>query len=165
MLTAPDYYALADEGYKVLAKLQDYRSIPIATSYMFRRKVVVETPQLVESVLKAHIEAVKRIYDDKPFTLGVLRKYLKADDKALERLYTEAVEAKIFERVPYVPAAALTAIVERGKVETPELAKFDFKRAIDQGILDRMVDQGFFEQVFGPDIKAEVTAKRAASFR
>lgn len=165
MLTSPDYYRLQEEGFNVLAKLQDFRQIPIATSYMFRRRVVSETPHLVEAFLKSHIEAVKRIYDDKPFVLGVLKKYLKTDDKTLDRLYDETVKSQVFERVPYVPTAALAGIVQRGKAETPELATFDFRRAIDQSMIDRLADQGFFEQVFGPGIKEEVAAKRAQSFR
>ncbi|MBX9829150.1 MAG: hypothetical protein K2Y27_29690 [Xanthobacteraceae bacterium] len=165
MLTSPDYYKLADEGFRVLALLQDFRQIPIATSYMFRRKVLVETPHLVEAVIKSHVEAVKRIYDDRPFVLGVLRKQLKLDDATLERLYDETIKAQVFERVPYVTAASLKGIIERGKLETPELATHDFRRAVDQGVIDRLVDQGFFEKVFGPAIKDEVAAKRAASFR
>lgn len=165
MLTSPDYFVLQDDGFNVLAKLQDFRQIPIATSYMFRRRVLNETPQLVEALLKSHIEAVKRFYDDKPFVLGVLKKYLKVDDKTLDRLYTETVAAQVFERVPYVTATALKGIVERGKAETPELASFDFRRAIDQSPIDRLVGQGFFEQVFGPGIKDEIAAKRAQSFR
>lgn len=165
MITSPEYFRLQDEGFAVLARLQDFRQIPIATSYMFRRRVLTETPQLVEAVLKSHIEAVKRFYDDKPFILGVLKKYLKSDDKTLERLYSETVQAQVFERVPYVTGRSLQGIVERGKAETPELATFDFRRAIDQSIIDRLADQGFFEQVFGPGIKAEVASKRAQSFR
>ncbi len=165
MLTSPDYYRLEEEGFKVLAKLQDFRQIPIATSYMFRRRVMIDTPHLVEAFLKSHIEAVKRIYDDKPFVLGVLKKYLKTDDNTLDRLYDESIKSQVFERVPYVTTTALKGIVERGKGETPELATFDFRRAIDQSLIDRLADQGFFEQVFGPGIKEEVAAKRALSFR
>jgi ABC-type nitrate/sulfonate/bicarbonate transport system substrate-binding protein len=165
MLTSPDYYILEDEGYAVLARLQEFRQIPIATSYMFRRRVVIETPHLVEALLKSHIEAVKRFYDDKPFVLGLLKTYLKADEKILERLYAETVEAQVFERVPYVTRTTLTGIIERGKAETPELATFDFRRTIDQSVIDRLADQGFFEKVFGPGIKDEVAAKRAQSFR
>jgi NitT/TauT family transport system substrate-binding protein len=165
MLTSPDYYVLQDHGFNILARLQDFRQIPIATSYMFRRRVLAETPHLAEALLKSHVEAVKRFYDDKPFVLSLLRKYLKTDDTATERLYTETVEAQVFERVPYVTTASLNGIVERGKAETPELATFDFRRAIDQTIIDRLADQGFFETVFGAGIKGEVAAKRAASFR
>ena len=165
MLTSPDYYVLQDDGFNVLARLQEFRQIPIATSYMFRRRALVETPHLVEAVFKAHIEAVKRFYEDKPFVLGVLKKYLKADDKTVERLYAESTQAQVLERVPYVTATAMKGIVERGKAETPDLATFDFRRAIDQTVIDRLADQGFFEQVFGAAIKDEVQAKRAQSFR
>ena len=165
MLTPPDYYALVDDGFTMLGRLQDHRQIAVGTSYMWRRKQAAESPQLVEAFLKAHVEAVKRFYDDKAFTLGVMKKYIKTDDKTLARLYDETVEGKVFERVPYVAAAAVAGVVERGKAETPELAKADFRKAIDQGPIDRLVAQGFFEQVFGAGIKAEVEAKRAGALR
>jgi NitT/TauT family transport system substrate-binding protein len=165
MLTSPDYYVLQDDGFNVLARLQEFRQIPIATSYMFRRRVLTETPQLVEAFLKSHIEAVKRFYDDKPFVLGVLKKHMKIGDEMLERLYAETVQAQVFERVPYVTATALRGMVERGKAETPEMTTFDFRRVIDQSPIDRLADERFFERVFGPSIKDEVDKKRAQSFR
>jgi hypothetical protein len=43
--------------------------------------------------------------------------------------------------------------------------KFDFRKVIPEGPMDKLVDEGFFEKVYGPSIKAEVAAARAASFR
>ena len=101
MLTPPDYYKMVDEGFTVLGRLQEQRSIPIATSYMFRRKTLVEQPQLIENTMKAHLEAVKRFYDDKAWSVGVIKKYTKIEDDAiLSRLYDETKEGNIFERVP-----------------------------------------------------------------
>ncbi|HEY8578548.1 MAG TPA: ABC transporter substrate-binding protein [Beijerinckiaceae bacterium] len=165
MLTPPDYYRLEDEGFKVLARMSDHREVPIATSYMFRRETVEKQPELVEALLKAHAEAVKRFYDDKPFAMQVIAKYAKLDGKDLSRLYDETVQTRTFERVPYVPKAAVSAIVERNKDQTPELATFDFRKVIDQGPIDRLVDSGFYEQLFGASIKDEIAKARADSFR
>lgn len=166
LLTPPDYYALVDEGYKVVADLADHPDVPVATTYMFQRKVLEQTPELVEAVLKAHVEAVKRFYDDKAFALAVIQKYSKVPNPAyLSRLYDDTVKAKVLERVPYVSARAIRAIIERGKAASPELATFDFRKAIPEAPLDKLVDEGFFEKLYGPSIKAEVAAERAASFR
>ncbi|MDB5569151.1 MAG: transporter substrate-binding protein [Hyphomicrobiales bacterium] len=165
MLTPPDYYRLEEDGFKVLARLSDYREIAIATSYMWRRKTVAEQPELVEAVLKAHAEAVKRFYEDKAFGMAVIQKYAKLEEKDLSRLYDETVAAKTFERIPYVPTAAVKDIIERNKDTTPELATFDFRKAIDQTPIDKLVDSGFYEQLFGPGIKDEIARARAASFR
>lgn len=165
LLTPPDYYALVDDGYKVVADLADYPEVPVATTYMFQRKVLEQTPELVEAVLKAHVEAVKRFYDDKAFAIATIKKYSKVDDRYLSRLYDDTVKAKVLERIPYVSAQSIKAIVERGKEQTPGMDKFDFRKVIPEGPMDKLVDEGFFEKVYGPSIKAEVAAARAASFR
>ena len=132
---------------------------------MWRRRTVTDHPEQVEAVLKAHAEAVKRFYDDKPFGMAVIKKYAKLDDKDLSRLYDETVAVNTFERIPYVPAAAVKDIIERNKDTTPELATFDFRKAIDQTPIDRLVDSGFYETLFGPGVKDEIARARAASFR
>lgn len=165
MLTPPDYYRLEDEGFKLLARMSDHREIPIATSYMFRRETVAKQPELVDALFKAHAEAVKRFYEDKPFAMQVIGKYAKLDEKDLSRLYDETVGTRTFERIPYVPTAAVNAIIERNKDQTPELATFDFRKVIDQSPIDRLVDSGFYEKLFGPEIKDEIAKARAASFR
>ena len=42
LLTPPDYYRLVDEGFKVVANLADMPGVPVATTYMFQRKVLEE---------------------------------------------------------------------------------------------------------------------------
>ncbi len=166
MITAPDYYKLVDEGYKVVANLADFPEVPVATSYMFRRSVVEGQPQMAEAVLKAHVEAVKRFYDDKPFATSVIKKHAGIqDDAILSRLYDETVQASVLERVPYVPTRAVLGIIERDKAQVPEMATFDFRKVINTAILDKMVADGFFTRVFGPGIEKEVAEKKAASFR
>lgn len=166
MLTPPDYYKMVDEGFTVLGRLQEHRSIPIATSYMFRRKTLVEQPQLVENVMKAHLEAVKRFYDDKAWSLGVIKKYARIEDDAiLSRLYDETKEGNIFERVPYIPAVAIAGIVERNKKDTPEIATADLRKPIQNGVIDKLVDSGFVEQLFGPSIKDQAAKAKAGAYR
>ena len=133
---------------------------------MFRRKTLVEQPQLIESVMKAHLEAVKRFYDDKAWSLGVIKKYTKIEDEAvLSRLYDETKAGNIFERVPYVPAAAVTGIVERNKKDTPEIATADLRKPINNAVIDKLVDSGFIEQLFGPSVKDQIAKNRAGAFR
>ncbi len=165
MLTPPDHFILADEGYTVLGRLSDHRSIKTATTYLIRRKALADNPGQVDAFMKAHMEAIKRFYDDKAFTVATLRKYLKAEQSLVERLYDEAHKAQVFERVPYITKSSLDGIVERGKAESPELVGFDFRKALDQSVIDRLIDQGFIEHLYGPSIKPEIERMRAEAFR
>jgi hypothetical protein len=42
---------------------------------------------------------------------------------------------------------------------------FDFRKVIDNSLVDRLVREGFFEKLFGPDIKSEEERKAKLAFR
>ena len=46
-----------------------------------------------------------------------------------------------------------------------QLRLFDFRKVIDNSIVDRLVKEGFFEQLFGPGIKTEEENKAKLAFR
>jgi hypothetical protein len=69
--------------------------------------------------------------------------------------------------VPYVLAPALQAVIDQ-QSDTKLLAQmktFDFRTVIDNGIMDRLVKEGFFQKLFGPGIKAEEDRKSKMAFR
>ena len=42
---------------------------------------------------------------------------------------------------------------------------YDWKQVIDNSVVERLVTQGFFEQIFGKTIKAEQDRKAKLAFR
>jgi hypothetical protein len=42
---------------------------------------------------------------------------------------------------------------------------FDFRKVIDNSLVDRLVREGFFEKLFGPEIKAEEERAAKLAFR
>jgi hypothetical protein len=46
-----------------------------------------------------------------------------------------------------------------------QLRAFDFRKVVDNGTVDRLVKEGFFEKLFGPGIKAEEESKAKLAFR
>jgi len=42
---------------------------------------------------------------------------------------------------------------------------YDFHIVIDNSIVERLVKEGFFEKLFGPDIKAEEQRKAKLAFK
>ena len=45
------------------------------------------------------------------------------------------------------------------------LRKFDFRTVIDNTLVDRLVKEGYFEQLFGPGIRDEEKRKAAQAYR
>ena len=167
MLTAPVYFRLEAQGYKSLANTSDYDDIYAPTVYLFKKSTVAANPKLPELLIKAHTEAIKRFYDDKAFALKAYLKYTGEDPLELERVYDRYAKTNTFERVPYVTAVSVQYMIDHPVDEqvAAQMKKFDFRTVVDNRTVDRLVREGFFEQLFGPGIKEEESRKAASAFR
>src|SRR5579871_2446499 len=167
MITAPVYFKLEAEGFKNLGNISDYDDIYAPSLYVFKRSTVAANPKLAEQLIKAHAEAIKRFYDDKAFALKAYLAWDKQDPAELARVYDHYAQVNTYERVPYIPTAAVQYILDHpadARVEA-QMKAFDFRKVIDNGFVDRLVKNGFFEQLFGPGIKAEEERKAKLAFR
>jgi hypothetical protein len=63
-----------------------------------------------------------------------------------------------------VQRAAANAVVDRIGTDIPALKTFDFQQVIDNRPVRKLIEAGFFEKLFGPDIKAEQERKLKAAF-
>src|SRR5437867_3742523 len=102
LLTAPQYFKIEEQGYKSLANLADYNDIYASTVYLLTKKTIAANPKLPEMLIKAHAEAIKRIYDDKAFAVKAYIAYDKQDQADVERIYDRYKTGNLFERIPYV---------------------------------------------------------------
>jgi ABC-type nitrate/sulfonate/bicarbonate transport system substrate-binding protein len=165
LLTAPNYFRLEEAGYKTLANLAD-RDVYAATVYLFSRKAVGASPKLPELLIKAHAEAIKRFYDDKAFAIKSYIAYDKQPEADVARIYDLYKNGNIFDRVPYVLAPAIKAIVAQQADPriAADLKAFDFHKVVDNTVIDRLVTEGYFEKLFGGDIKAEEQRRKKLAF-
>jgi NitT/TauT family transport system substrate-binding protein len=167
LLTAPQYFKMEEQGYKSLANLADYNDIYASTVYLLTKKAVSANPKLPEVLIKAHAEAIKRIYDDKPTSV---KAYITYDPMAVpadvERIYDRYKSGNLFERIPYVQAPAVKAILDQAAEQTAtQIRNFDVRTSVDNSTIDRLVKEGFFEKLFGSGIKSEEERKSRLALR
>ena len=167
MITAPVYFRLEQEGYKNLGNISDYDDIYAPSVFLFKKSTVAANPKLPEQLIKAHAEAIKRFYDDKAFAIKAYLAWDKQEPADIERVYDHYAKVNTYERVPYVLTAAVQYILDHPADQqiATQLRAFDFRRVIDNSIVDRLVKEGFFEQLYGPGIKAEEERKAKLAFR
>ena len=167
MITAPVYFKLEEQGYKNLGNISDYDDIYAPSVYLFKKSTMTANPRLAESLIKAHAEAIKRFYDDKPFAIKAYLAWDKQDPADMDRVYDHYAKSNTYERVPYVPAAAVEYMLSHPADEqvAAQMKTFDFRKVIDNSMVDRLVREGFFEKLFGPGIKAEEERKAKLAFR
>ena len=166
LLTAPQYFRVEEKGFTNLANLADYDDVYASTVYLFTKAAVAKDPKLPEQIIKAHAEAIKRYYEDKAFAVKAYVAYDKQDPADVERIYDWNTQRNLMERIPYVLASAITAIKDQADSQTAtQIRDFDVKSVIDNSIVDRLVKDGYFEELFGPGIKGEIDRKSAVAFR
>jgi ABC-type nitrate/sulfonate/bicarbonate transport system substrate-binding protein len=167
MLTAPIYFKLEQEGYRDLGNISDHDDIYAPSVYLFRKATITANPKLPEMLIKAHAEAIKRFYDDKAFAVKAYMVYDKQDQADVERVYDAYAKKDNYERVPYVLSAAVKYVLDHPADENlaSQMRAFDFRKVIDNSLVERLVREGFFEKLFGPEIKAEEERKAKLAFR
>ena len=162
LITAPAYFRLQNAGFPVLAVLLEHDDIYVSTYYLFRREALTKQRPLALAYIKAHAEAIKRFYDDKPFAAEIMIKYggtRNVDDA--NRVYDLFRKARVLEAIPYTLKGSVDAVVER---QGPELKAADFSKMIDNGLVDQLVREKFFEGVFGAAIREEQQHRQAQAF-
>jgi ABC-type nitrate/sulfonate/bicarbonate transport system substrate-binding protein len=167
MLTAPVYFRLETKGFRSLANISDYSDIYAPTVYLFKKATLTSNPKLAELIIEAEAEAIKRFYDDKAFALATYMKYSAGETPAdVERVYDSYAKGNTFERVPYVLSPAVQYQIDHAPDAqvAAQMKSFDFHRVIDNSIVRRLVQEGFFEKLFGPGIKAEEETKARIAF-
>jgi ABC-type nitrate/sulfonate/bicarbonate transport system substrate-binding protein len=165
LITAPAYFRLEAAGFPVLAVLSDYDDIFVSTYYLFRRETVLTNRMVAEAFIKAHAEAIKRFYDDRTFAMQVMMQYGGAKDmEDAGRVYNLFAKSRMFEPIPYVLKGSVEGVIERQRQEQPYLKDFDFSKSVDNSLVEQIARDGFFERLFGPEIREEQKKKHALAY-
>ena len=167
MLPPPAYFKLESRGFKEIANLADYQDLYAPMAYVFKKSVIAANPKLPELLIKAQAEGIKRYYEDKAMAVKAYAVYDPQTQADVERLYDHDRKAESYERVPYVLAPAVKYIVEHQADPQvgARLKAYDFHKVIDNSVVERLVREHFFENLFGPSIKAEEDAKAKLAFK
>jgi ABC-type nitrate/sulfonate/bicarbonate transport system substrate-binding protein len=167
LVSAPAYFKLEAQGFKSLANISDFEEIYAPSVYLFTKSQVEENPALPELLIKAHAEAIKRLYEDKAFAVKTYIAYNKEDPVLVGKVYDRYIASNAYERVPYILEPAVRYMIDHPSDEQlgDQIKQFDFHTVLDNSIVDRLVKARFFEKLFGSGIKAEQEWKGKVAFR
>jgi len=157
LITAPNHERLLATGnFRDLTYLMEHPDIPITTVYVMKKTTLAAQPQLAESLIKANAEAIKRFYEDKGYAVQTYREQDKASTiEALGRVYDLCANHQAFERIPVVRRTPIEASTKRLQGDLPAIRNFDFSQVVDNGIVRRLAAEGWFERLYGPQVKEE----------
>jgi ABC-type nitrate/sulfonate/bicarbonate transport system substrate-binding protein len=134
---------LQGQGVKVL---YDLGKIPLPSSpFMASEAFIQKSPQTVENLIKALIEASAIMRAQKERGVAILQKYLKTDRQLAELGYKYLLE----DLTPYtfVTTKGLKTAQDVIALRDPKITKFNVEELLDQRILSKVVKSGYVEEI------------------
>ena len=129
ILSPPTSTAARELGYRALVHIPDLGKEFTFSGIAAKRTFVQGQPDIVRSFMAALTDGAKVYKEDNMAAVGVLRKYLRADDRTLEDGYKEYDAA--ISNPPYPGLKALEAVRDSLVDSVPQLKKIDLKMFID----------------------------------
>jgi NitT/TauT family transport system substrate-binding protein len=132
-------------GFKVLWDAKQEVSYP-SMSVVTRRKSVLEDRDTVMRMVKAHVEAIHYLKANKEFSLKVLSKYLKTNDRELLEGSYE-IYRNDFISVPYPITQGLQATYDYVALQRPDVWKHKPETFMDASFIAELEKTGFIARL------------------
>ena len=150
----PQSLMLKDKGFRELVGLKELKELNIPfveNGLAVRRSFANKNPDLVKRFLKASLEGLKRVLEDKAFTMKVLAQYTKiTDPKLLEDSYQWAVDS--FVKDPRIPLDAEKALADQmvtlKLVDATAAAKILPTAYFDNQYVEALEKEGFLKKLW-----------------
>jgi ABC-type nitrate/sulfonate/bicarbonate transport system substrate-binding protein len=146
VLSSPSNYRAGKAGFQLLIDFKnvglDYPTVSLVST----RSYIKKDPQTVRRFLMAYSEGTERLYRDNEFTMKVIGKYTKTEDReALESAY--AFATTFIERPPHLPYKAVETILTQIAEKDPKAKTAKPETFIDASFYNELESSGFFKSL------------------
>ena len=146
VLSSPSNYHAGKAGFQLLTDFKkvglDYPTVSLVSTRSFIKK----DPQTVRRFMMAYSEGVERLYRDKEFTMKVIGKYTKTEDReGLESAYGFATT--FIERPPRLPYKAVETILAQIGEKDAKAREHKPDDFIDPTFYNEMEKSGYFQGI------------------
>jgi NitT/TauT family transport system substrate-binding protein len=146
VLSSPANYRAGKSGFQLLVDFKqvglDYPTVSLVST----RSYIKKDPQTVRRFLMAYSEGTERLYRDKEFTMKVIGKYTKTEDReALDSAYGFATT--FIERPPHLPYKAVETILAQIGEKEPKARSARPEDFIDPTFYNELEKSGFFKNI------------------
>ena len=146
VLSSPSDFKAKKAGFQ---QLVDFKTVGLdypTVSLVSTRSYIKKDPQTVRRFLMAYSEGTDRLYRDKEFTMKVIGKYTKTDDReALESAY--AFATTFIERPPRLPYKAVETILAQTAEKDARAKTHKAEDFIDPTFYNELEKSGFFKNL------------------
>ena len=157
MVSIPVTAKATKMGFNTLADLQmlglEYQQNSLAVS----EKLIKTQPDLVRSILKAHVEAIAYAKTHRNEAIAILAKYLKTDDPdALQEAYEACVQTLIPQK-PYPSMKGIQTILRELGTKNPAARTAKPEQFVDISFMKELDSAGFIDQLYKSSVVVTAT--------
>lgn len=146
VMSAPHMFVARKVGMRELANFDKLGIEYPYTSVVVQRATAAKNPDLIERFVKAIVEGIHVIRTDRPKTLAILKRYMKADDAILEDTYQ--LTREMVEEAPHPSARVVRGALEMLSLQYPNAKQTDANMIVDSTFMRRIDDSGFIRALY-----------------
>lgn len=145
-IIGPELHATmaVDSGFRIIADLGDY-NLPVAgSSFLFDREWLTTNPEIARKFMKATVEAIALLKNDKEAAFRSIRKWFQiTDPELLEFFYREADKLP---SKPYPPYEGLKKMMEI--YDSHEMRKYEVEHFYDDRFIKELDESGYIDSLY-----------------
>jgi NitT/TauT family transport system substrate-binding protein len=135
-------------GYRELLEIASLNFPYASTGISTRGEVIRKDPDLVRRYMMAQVEAIARMKRDRPFTIGVMSKFLRTNDmEQLSEAY-DIYASKYLLRVPLPTIEAIRPVLDELEPRNPKAKGQDPRRFFDDRFVRELQANGFIDGLY-----------------
>lgn len=139
---------LKQKGFTILGEYSDLNQRIVGQAMIVPHTFLTQRPDIVESYLKAEIEALAFALapKNKPAVLRTIAKRLKTDAAGAEEGYLDLLKG--VDRKPFPSLDGLRNVQRMLKTRTPKIGEIKAEEVIDARIMRKLDDSGFIDRTY-----------------
>jgi NitT/TauT family transport system substrate-binding protein len=154
MVPAPQSVLLREKGFRELIGIKQIRNLNIRfieQGIVARRPYAQRNPEIIKRFIAGVYDGLRKIHDDKTFTLAVLAKYTKINrQNMIDESYQAALDA--FTKDPRVPPEVFKDLADQliglKLLEADIVQKTPLAAYYDNRYVDELEKEGFFQRLW-----------------
>jgi len=149
VVTVAGFVGAQKLGFNALLDLSQPNIPYEAASLITTQTLIRENPELVRRFTRGFVAAIQYAQTHREFTLKVLSKYMRTDDKDILNASYDYFVGRVIPRTPYVSEKGLQAVLDFIRQRNPQTPNVKVQDFMDNRFIKDLDDRGFIQKLYG----------------
>lgn len=151
VVSIPQTVKAKELGYRVLLDMSELGTPYQHTAIATKRSYIEANPEITANFMKAIVEAVAMMKQDREGTMAVTAQYLLLDEEADAPSLNESYDVLIqgyLQKVPLPSVPGIETLLAEAEAENPAAADFKAEDMIDASFVEELESSGFISALY-----------------